>query len=344
MDLTTDSGVKQYLRSNLYPSCHHVERLPEGFGGFVFRAHIEGDGAGPSTMIFKHVEPYAARSPQWKLEQVRLEYEAKALKLLTQPEMKHEGVRPPNVIFFDKTNWVLILEDAGSVPSLKGWLKLGVDVGRAASKGKALGRYLANIHNNTAGNESILSDFTGNETAKSLSSTLYFKRLPQVAESHGFSGEHIRQAAVQGEKDVLEANEVLTLGDFWTGNVLVGEDGTLFVLDLELSKPGTAEFDVGQMAAELYCIAAFRDHELGMAILDAFFKSYRLARDVVVDTAKVAIRIGAHLMVIMPNAWKAEASKEQVDEQLRVGDELIRLGVSGDSEGLMNTILKPLIS
>lgn len=72
MELTTESGVKQYLQSNLYSSCQHVERLPEGFGGFVFRAHIESDGAGPSTVIFKHVEPYAARSPQWKLEQVRL--------------------------------------------------------------------------------------------------------------------------------------------------------------------------------------------------------------------------------------------------------------------------------
>lgn len=71
MDLTTEQGVQKYLRSKLYPSCHRVERLPEGFGGFVFRAHLEED-AGPSSVILKHVEPYAARSPQWKLEQVRL--------------------------------------------------------------------------------------------------------------------------------------------------------------------------------------------------------------------------------------------------------------------------------
>lgn len=258
--------------------------------------------------------------------------------------MKHEGVRPPNVLFFDKTNWVLILEDVGNVPSLKSWLKPGVDVDLAASKGEALGNYLANIHNNTAGNESILSNFTGNETAKSLSSTLYFKCLPQVAQSYGYSGEHIRQAASRGEKDVLEANEVLTLGDFWTGNVLVGEDGTLFVVDLELAKPGTAEFDVGQMAAELYCIAAFREQKMGMKVFDEFLKGYRETRTVAVDAAKVAIRIGAHLMVIMPNAWNPEASKEQVDEQLRIGDELIKLGVERDSEGLLNCILKPLIS
>ncbi|KAK4507156.1 hypothetical protein PRZ48_000890 [Zasmidium cellare] len=343
MDLTTEEGVKQYLKSKLYPSCSHVERLPEGFGGFVFRAHI-GNDEGPSTVIFKHVEGYAARSPQWKLEQVRLEYEAKALNLLTQPEMHHKGVRPPKILSFDKQNWVLILEDAGNVPSLKGWLKPGVDVELAASQGKALGQYLANIHNITAGNEAILADFAGNATAKSLSSTLYFIRLPQVAESLGFSGEHIRQAAEQGEKDVLEASEVITLGDFWTGNVLVGDGGTLFVLDLELSKPGTAEFDIGQMAAELYCVAALRNRELGMAVFDAFLRAYRETRTVAVDAARVAIRIGSHLMVIMPNAWTAEGSKEQIDEQLRIGDELIRLGISGDHEGLMGSILRPLIS
>lgn len=71
MDLTTEEGVQEYLKSQLYPSCHQVERLPEGFGGFVFRAHVGEDG-GPSSVIFKHVKPYAARSPQWKLEQVRL--------------------------------------------------------------------------------------------------------------------------------------------------------------------------------------------------------------------------------------------------------------------------------
>lgn len=71
MDLTTEEGIQQYLRSNHYPSCQHIERLPEGFGGFVFRAHIENDGK-PSTIIVKHVEPYAARSTSWKLDQSRL--------------------------------------------------------------------------------------------------------------------------------------------------------------------------------------------------------------------------------------------------------------------------------
>lgn len=259
--------------------------------------------------------------------------------------MQAEGIRAPNIMFFDKNDWVLVLEDVGNVPSLKGWLKPPVDINLAISKGKALGRHLASIHNKTAGKYAVLAEFAGNATAKSLSSAVYFKRLPQVADSLGFPSEHIRQAAEQGEKDVLEASDVLTLGDFWTGNVLVGDDGTLFVLDLELAKPGTAEFDIGQMAAELYCVAAFRDRQLGIGVLDAFLQSYRETRSVAVDVAKVAIRIGAHLMVIMPNAWRSEAaSEEDIDEQLRVANELVKIGVNREMEGLRGSILKPLVS
>lgn len=258
--------------------------------------------------------------------------------------MQTEGVRTPAILHFDKETWILILEDVGHVPSLKGWLKPGVDTSHAQSYGTTLGRYLANIHNKTADNDQIQSQFTGNNTAKRLSSTLYFTNLPKVAEFHGFTGDHIRKAAAQGEREVYEATDVLTLGDFWTGNVLVAEDGTLFVLDLELVKPGTAEFDIGQMAAEMYCIAAFRDRELGTIVLNAFLCGYREVRNGKVSAAKVAIRMGAHFMVIMPMAWRAESSEEELKEQLRYGDDLLRMGVNEDRKGLTNSILKPLIS
>ena len=146
---------------------------------------------------------------------------------------------------------------------------------------------------------------------------------------------------------VLHSNDVLTLGDFWTGNVLVdhGEaehELKLTVLDFELSKPGTAEFDVGQMAAEMYCLSAFRDQERGSALLDSFLKAYRQSRNV--DAAKVAIRIGAHLFVIMPSAWSTEASQDKIEDALAIGAELVRIGVEKDVDGLRGSMLHELFS
>jgi hypothetical protein len=40
-DLTSASGIQQYLNDNGY-ACNSVERLAEGFSGFVYRAKLQG--------------------------------------------------------------------------------------------------------------------------------------------------------------------------------------------------------------------------------------------------------------------------------------------------------------
>lgn len=353
MDLTTDEGIQSYLTTTpgLYPTCHKIDRLPEGFGGFVYRAHL-GESSSPSSVIVKHVQPYAARAQSWKLDQTRLEFEYKALQVLARAEFQGGGgvVRPPGCLHFDRDNWVIILEDAGDLLTLKSWLQPDkITIEDAQTVGVNLGQYLAIVHEASTRQPDLLSDFTGNETAKTLSSQLYFGMLPSAAAQHGFEGEHIQKAADQGKANVLEGFECLTLGDFWTGNVLVSNAKELFVLDFELTKPGTPDFDVGQMAAEMYCLACFRDAELGNALLKAFLKWYEEGRKQGVSmelVAKVAIRIGAHLMVMMPTAWSVrseEASEEQVKEQLKVADRLLKMGVERDEKALRRSIIAPLL-
>lgn len=59
-----------YLKQKHYPNCFGVEELPGGFGGFVYRA-TTGNPEVPSVVV-KHAEGYAARAPQWKLDQNRM--------------------------------------------------------------------------------------------------------------------------------------------------------------------------------------------------------------------------------------------------------------------------------
>jgi hypothetical protein len=42
IDLTSTTGIQQYLHDNGY-TCDFVERLAEGFSGFVYRAKLKGD-------------------------------------------------------------------------------------------------------------------------------------------------------------------------------------------------------------------------------------------------------------------------------------------------------------
>jgi aminoglycoside phosphotransferase (APT) family kinase protein len=169
------------------------------------------------------------------------------------------------------------MEDAGDLPSLKSWLR-------------------AHIHNTTADDSALKAAFSSNTIAKNVSSSVYFAALPAAAEKYGYTQPFIAAAAQYAADQVLTADEVWTLGDFWTGNVLVSapdeqDEPEVTVLDLELAKPGTRSFDVGHMGAEMLCLARFRHQDQGSLLLETFFRSYRASSNVSVDAAAVAIRM-----------------------------------------------------
>jgi len=43
-DLTSSNGIQSYLKTHGYPSCISVERLAEGWSGFVYRAQLGEEG------------------------------------------------------------------------------------------------------------------------------------------------------------------------------------------------------------------------------------------------------------------------------------------------------------
>jgi hypothetical protein len=47
IDLTSTTGIQQHLHAHGY-TCNSVERLAEGFSGFVYRARLQGDSTSPS--------------------------------------------------------------------------------------------------------------------------------------------------------------------------------------------------------------------------------------------------------------------------------------------------------
>lgn len=274
------------------------------------------------------------------------------MELLSTPEMQSDStIRIPKLLHYDQEYRNLILEDAGPLPSLKTWTTEDVDVATCTRIGEAIGRFLAHMHDSSAGDQKLLAEFNGNETAKYLSGKLYFGGLPTAAKKFGHTDDFLTEAARVGEDEVMQRSDVLTIGDFWTGNVLVSSHTSaneglhLYVLDLELSKPGTAEFDIGQMAAEMWCLARFRRNarEQSLALVAAFLGSYKAARKSSVDAAKVAIRIGAHLLVIMPNAWANEATTEEIAAAVAEGVEFVRMGWERDEEALRRSVLAPLM-
>lgn len=277
-------------------------------------------------------------------------FEAKALEYLGRTYAAgHPAIHIPAVLSFDQKNHVLIIQDAGDLPSLKSWLQTDSSQDQITAISSALGSFLADVHNTSSQDSDLKQAFDTNIVARDLSSSIYFGNLPAAARKYGYNAQFVVEAAKAAEAQVLAANEVWTLGDFWPGNVLVSAPKehtnlSMTLVDFELAKPGTAAFDVGQMGAEMLCLAHFRDSERnGQLLLEEFFRCYKARRQGSVDAAAVAIRIGAHLFTMMPRAWTAEVGEEKVKKLLREGFDLLKMGWENDEAALKNSIVRELM-
>lgn len=150
-------------------------------------------------------------------------YEAKDLEFLSRPSINTEAafVRIPRPLAFDSDNFILIMEDAGEISTLKSWLRADSPHDQVVSVGRSLGAYLAHIHNTTANNSAIKDAFGSNIIAKNTSSAVYFADLPATSKKFGYTQPFIAEAADSTAKEVLTADKVWTLRDFRTGDVLV---------------------------------------------------------------------------------------------------------------------------
>ncbi|KAH0028194.1 hypothetical protein KCU78_g3708, partial [Aureobasidium melanogenum] len=186
----------------------------------------------------------------------------------------------------------------------------------------------------------MFSELDTDQPGRYLSATYYFANLPGIVKKYGYRDRIIEQAAAVAHQKVLEGRDVLTVGDFWPGNVLVCEN-QLCILDFELVKPGTSSFDIGQMAAELYCLSQFANKEGDSAVLTAFFDAYGSNIEHV-DIVKVAIRVGAHFIVMAPTVWGGLVEPRRVSALLHHGVQLIKTGWDRDDGMLRSSMLAPL--
>ena len=92
-----------------------------------------------------------------------------------------------------------------------------------------------------------------------------------------FVGEGITDAVSEGDmarlerfaerriREIYAATDVFTMGEFWTGNIIVRVNEETkavekaYVVDWEVTKPGIPFLDFGQLAAELYTVGCFHE-------------------------------------------------------------------------------------
>lgn len=257
--------------------------------------------------------------------------------------------RVPVIYFHDEINHAIIMEDAGRhAVNLKELLRRPNPPTAMAGAiiGRALGEFIARLHvwGKTDQGRVALDFFDGNPQTRDICAWATYDRLvdtitgksepiplihdpPLSATSEEL--EEISKIAEERAKEIRSSKETMTMGDFWTGNVLVdldhGVDGSeqlrkMFVVDWEVARPGVAAFDVGQFQAEIYTVRHFNPVcSLTGEALDAAFLEGYLSIQPELDRQKAAQHLAMHLVVFTPRVgWEpAEKTRALVEHGLR---------------------------
>jgi hypothetical protein len=269
---------------------------------------------------------------------------------------KMRGILPPGslarvpiIYLHDEVNHVIIMEDAGrDTVNLKELLKRPNPPSpvTGATIGRALGEFIAGLHawGKASQGQGSLDSFDEHPQARGVYAWATYDRL--VATITGKSEsiplihdpplqvtseelDKISKLAEERAEEMRNSRETMTMGDFWSGNVLVdldlGVDGLekvrkILVVDWEVARPGVAAFDVGQFQAEIFTVRHFNPvcGPTSEALDAAFLEGY-LSIQPDLDRQKAAQHLAMHLVIWTPRVgWEpAEKTRALVEHGLR---------------------------
>ena len=294
IDLTTEDGLRTYLKLNGWKDKINVSLLSGGTANYVYRVR-DGDNA---TRIFKHAAPYLHSNKNFAFDPTRMDYEARILQTLSPVQ---SNILSPNQLFasavhavrllsYDNVQKLLCIEDGGSRNLKDSYDDLRLDMRMV---GRELGSWIAALH--VSSRETSLA-LPGQDVTLSQS-----KNNPIAVEiyRHSYNNLHIALSQYGHDPDLAACinedfgsllkldDECVCHGDYWPGNILVdlkagqNEATNLTIVDWELTRRGTSATDVGQFAAEAFLLDHFRGDR---GLLPAFLDGYAAAREKLVSS------------------------------------------------------------
>ena len=317
-----------------------LQRLTGGVGNFVWRM-ISKSG---ESVIIKHAEPYvAASASRMPFPVDRMDFEHRMLSHLTARCLVQETpVNTPECYEYDAENHALWLEDAGRRTLKEAYADPALDIPQV---GRELGKWLAIFHRETSS-----LDIGNNKTAKAIYRYSY-SNLTTSLSKYGLDPS-IGEEVDRDYGSLLATDDgCMCHGDFWPGNILVGNGQRLTVVDWEMVRRGCGATDVGQFAAEAWLLDRFHG---GRGLLPAFLSSYRetakqkeglssyeTGRPMAEFFRRVAIQLGTHL-AFWPTrvSWGTEDETRDVVNQ---GFEVLVRALASDAEWFQHSLLQELL-
>lgn len=255
-----DDNLPDYLAAQgllAQPATARVESAGDGNINFVRRVRA-ADG---SSWIVKQARDALERFPEYRVTTERIVFEHRYLRHAAAAAPRHAALLP-EVLRFDESERVLVLEDLGS-------LRLD-QAGPDADAHAALGEFLAAVHTGTrASAASLEAEFSNAEMRELHGEHIY--SLPYELGAFPLS-ETLRKAAedalaAPGVRDAIGTlrdhyygdADALVHADAQPGNVML-LDGRPRLIDAEIAHVGDPAFDLGIALAHVE-IPALRTHD-----------------------------------------------------------------------------------
>jgi len=365
-DCATVEGVLSYVNATPYAS-HRADFLSGGTANYAYRLHLKTPVGGRATLVLKHAKPYIKNWKEFSFDVERQKYEVTAMKHM-KTILPHDALATvPTIHLFDEKGNVIIMDDCGSdtVPLKELMITNPPSVEAARTIGAALGEFLATLHawGSSEDQREVLDLFEGNQQGKTIYAMVTYGRLVSTLSGDTKSRilaeaglevpedklKVLEKLAEEKNKQVLVAQETLSMGDFWPGNIVTSfsPEGTvnhIYVLDWELCKPGIAGTDIGQFCAEMHTLREFHESCAApvSAAMTAFLEAYRTSMGVSERVARDAhVHAGTHLVVWTPRAgWGSKEKTRYVVEQ---GIELVLGGYLGGTDVIKGGVVGSLL-
>lgn len=205
--------------------------------------------------MLKHAKPFASGWKTLSLDINRIGFEYEALTSVeslllseaarcnigdktTHQQYGFDLVHVPHVFHYDRNMCVMILEDAGDVPTLKSFLHplssptnpitlehttTTITVEHSSRKeisqqiGAQLGSFLAFLHtiHLLPSGASLKEKFSCNQGARELCAWRTAARLKDFCSQYGVVDERLDRIANRMGEDTLKSEEAFNMGDFW---------------------------------------------------------------------------------------------------------------------------------
>jgi len=344
MSLIKIDAVVDYVKTiDLgFPEVEEVVQLEGGYVNYIYRVKFRVEWRSQKSVVLKYTSDHMRLFTQMKMDSSRQEYEYEGLKLLKENLPADYVAQIPKVLHYDETNRVIIMQDLGDLLSLKQRIiqNLNSSSSQAKEIGRGLAQFLLFVHSFPTSTQ-ILKTFQ-HDLGRRLATngpSIIVERCRTLLNLTEDQIQIMSKAADLMIKSIFDANQQLTVGDFWTGNILVDSSGDknlkLYVVDYEAMKIGVPELDVSQMIAEMYLAGRhYHTSDNLQLMIDEFLTTWMMDKQQETTEIRkekkrmIMIGFGVHLMRFYSD-WSTPESPDVNIKAVQLGADYVLDG-SGD--------------